>query len=160
MKFTKFAMLAFAGSLVTADPGSIRSASAVDDGAGVATAAGSDGPAMEFGASVSNTTHFHRCFCQSALSWTRAVSSLTSSASPSRCQGARPTFLRDGDGEDWGIPKICSRHNGCACVTDDNCNSGRCSKYLKCENKLSTGGWCGENNDCKSGSCRMFRCRA
>ena len=59
MKFTKFAMLAFAGPMVAADPGSIRSA--VDDGAGVAMAAGSDGPAMEFGVSVSNT-HYHRCF--------------------------------------------------------------------------------------------------
>lgn len=44
-------------------------------------------------------------------------------------------------------------NNGCRCKLDSDCVSGRCSKSLKCENKVSDGGGCFENDDCKSGKC-------
>jgi hypothetical protein len=60
-------------------------------------------------------------------------------------------------GEDDWI--FCKRKNGCKCILDRNCDSGRCSKYLKCEDKLNNGSSCGEDDDCKTGACNwLFKC--
>ncbi|KAL7553740.1 hypothetical protein ACHAWF_017058 [Thalassiosira exigua] len=43
--------------------------------------------------------------------------------------------------------------NGEFCLEDDTCESGRCSKWFKCEDKLSDGEVCLESEDCKGGYC-------
>jgi len=43
--------------------------------------------------------------------------------------------------------------NGHGCVHDNACESGRCSKWFKCEDKQSQWGTCGESQDCAEGIC-------
>lgn len=42
---------------------------------------------------------------------------------------------------------------------DHDCQTGRCAKHLKCENKLDYGKGCAEDDDCKSNVCSWgFKC--
>lgn len=43
--------------------------------------------------------------------------------------------------------------NNCTCIFDHDCQTGRCSKELKCANKLANGEGCAEDDDCKTNVC-------
>jgi len=56
-----------------------------------------------------------------------------------------------------GLSKSCGGEpleNGWFCVSDDDCESGRCPlSRLNCENKLENGDFCIEDSDCESSFC-------
>lgn len=146
MKFMKFAaVVALSSSLVTADPGGVRSAT--KDDTGVAAAAGSNRA----------PSTFLRDGEGDGEDWAKQ--------NPFRCK--RTQNMCDTCSRDCGCKTgncswnfVCygqnkKGNNGCRCKLDTDCNSGRCSKDFKCADKVSNGGGCFEDDDCKSGSCVM-----
>lgn len=47
-------------------------------------------------------------------------------------------------------------NNSAICAFDCECSSGRCAASFTCQDKLSSGQSCGENDDCVSGNCCGF----
>ena len=43
--------------------------------------------------------------------------------------------------------------NGCACVSDENCKSGRCASNFGCAPKVENGGGCAMHDDCVENFC-------